>query len=107
MAEWLGVELEQQQLVGHCDGQGCVVHMPEGRTVLFAREKAAVLEDCGFVDLIIEQDYLYQDCEAGNRFLRNWDTRRFGNAALYFNDAGGIRVEHSVTDAHRPWRVKH
>ncbi|AVX04594.1 hypothetical protein MXMO3_02073 [Maritalea myrionectae] len=106
-AEWLGVDLAQQELAGNCDEQGCVVHMPEGQTVLFARQRAAVIEDCGLVDLIIEQDYLYQKCSTGSHLVRNWDVRRLGNAALYFGDDGHIQIKHSVTDAHRPWRVKH
>lgn len=106
-AEWLGIDLEKQAIAGNCDGRGCVVQMPGNRAVLFAREKAAIIEDCGLVDLIVEQDYLYQDCSTGSQVLRNWDIRRLGTAALYFEDDGSLRVEHSVTDAHRPWRVQY
>lgn len=110
-AEWLGVDLETQEIAGNCDDRGCIAEV-RGIKVLFARDKAAVLEDCGLVDLIIEQDSLYQSCERSVSFVRHWHVRRWGAAAIYIDDsrsavdALNIRIEHVIKDAKRPWRIR-
>lgn len=110
-AEWLGVDLATQEISGHCDRRGCITTV-QGVRVLFARDKIAVLEDCGFVDLIIEQAALYQSCAQGELFLRHWDVRQQGAAAIYItNDINGtgrplVRIEHVIKDRQRPWRIR-
>jgi competence protein ComEC len=107
-AEWLGVDLENQTLTGHCDRSGCIATVA-AQEILLARDKIAVWEDCGLVNLIVEQDYLYQSCSEHSQMLRHWDVRRFGTAAIYYaGEAGGKpswRVRHAVLDPTRPWRI--
>ncbi|MCF4098549.1 ComEC/Rec2 family competence protein [Maritalea mediterranea] len=109
-AEWLGADLAQQKTIGTCDRLGCVAQIGDQR-LLFAREKIAILEDCGSVDLIVEQDYLYQDCTFGSPIVRKWDMRQFGAAAIYFkrdaHDTTRFEVRHAVRDANRPWRISY
>jgi competence protein ComEC len=107
-AEWLGVDLENQTLTGNCDRLGCIATVA-AQEILLARDKIAVWEDCGLVNLIVEQDYLYQSCSEHSQMLRHWDVRRFGTAAIYYTGEDGgkpsWRVRHAVLDPTRPWRI--
>lgn len=107
-AEWLGVDLKDQLLIGQCDPRGCIADIA-GQKILLARDKIAVREDCGLVDLIVEQDSLYQSCAGASRMLRHWDIRRFGTAAVYFrgepNGEAKWIIRHAVHDQARPWRI--
>ncbi len=84
-----------------CDPLGCVIRTRDGRSVAFARERLAIVEDCRRADLVVTPIPWSAPCAA--RLVERGELGRNGATGLVAR-AGGWRVLQSERpDAERPW----
>lgn len=87
-----------------CDTLGCVVRSKDGRSVAFARDRLAIVEDCRRADLVITPIPWNAPCAA--RLIDRRALSRDGATALVGNK-GGWRAHLSEQDGvDRPWSRK-
>ncbi len=47
-----------------CDARGCVIRLPDGRSVAYTRDRIALVEDCQRADLVVTSLYWTAPCAA-------------------------------------------
>ncbi|KFC68952.1 ComEC/Rec2-related protein [Bosea sp. LC85] len=87
-----------------CDTLGCVVRSKDGRSVAYARDRLAIVEDCRRADLVITPIPWTAPCAA--RLIDRLALARDGATALVSHN-GGWRTHLSEQDGvDRPWSRK-
>jgi competence protein ComEC len=86
-----------------CDSLGCIFRI-SGRAVAFAREPAALTEDCVLADLVVSVDSIRIDCPAPLGAIDWRDRRRNGAYAIWVGADGAVEMV-AVDDlrGQRPW----
>lgn len=84
-----------------CDARGCVIRLPDGRSVAYTRDRIALVEDCQRADLVVTSLYWSAPCAA--RLIDRSALIRDG-ATAYHAARGGWRAytADEVTRL-RPW----
>jgi competence protein ComEC len=84
-----------------CDARGCVIRLPDGRSVAYTRDRIALVEDCQRADLVVTSLYWTAPCAA--RLIDRSALIRDG-ATAYHAARGGWRAytADEVTRL-RPW----
>lgn len=84
-----------------CDAHGCVIRLPDGRSVAYTRDRIALVEDCQRADLVVTSLYWTAPCAA--RLIDRSALIRDG-ATAYHAARGGWRAytADEVTRL-RPW----
>lgn len=84
-----------------CDARGCVIRLPDGRSVAYTRDRIALVEDCQRADLVVTSLYWTAPCAA--RLIDRSALIRDG-ATAYHAARGGWRAYTADEVARlRPW----
>jgi competence protein ComEC len=84
-----------------CDPLGCVIRTKDGRSIAYARERLAIVEDCGRADIVVTPIPWSAPCAA--KLVDRMALGRDGATSLIAR-AGGWRVLQSErADVERPW----
>ena len=84
-----------------CDSRACVTRTADGRSVSYARDRIAIIEDCRRADLVVTNVPWSAPCEA--RLVDRTALSRDGATSLY-RSVGGWKSHSSETGAgDRPW----
>lgn len=84
-----------------CDSRACVTRTADGRSISYARDRIAVIEDCRRADLVVTNVPWSAPCEA--KLVDRMVLSRGGATSLY-RTAGGWRSQSSEMGAgDRPW----
>ncbi|WP_248313211.1 ComEC/Rec2 family competence protein [Bosea sp. F3-2] len=84
-----------------CDALGCVAKIADGRTVSYARERLAIIEDCRRADLVVTAIPWNGTCKA--RLVDRMALSRDGATSLYRAGAGWSSHISERASAERPW----
>ena len=84
-----------------CDALGCVLRTPEGRSIAFARDRLAIVEDCRRADLVITPIPWNGACAA--QLIERSALMREGAVALYRRGDGWTRNAAEARTGERPW----
>ena len=84
-----------------CDSRACVVHDARGRSISYARDRVAIIEDCRRADLVVTNIPWSAPCEA--RLVDRMALTRDG-ATSFYSTVGGWSSRSSETGSgERPW----
>ncbi len=91
----------------NCDAYGCVFEGRGSTRIAFARTTAAAMEDCGYADVLIVQDYVRRDLCKGTLIIDMGDAKDKGALALYLEAGGTYRVRQAASPKkeNRPWEL--
>lgn len=84
-----------------CDPLGCIAGTAEGRTIAYARERLAIIEDCRRADLVVTALAWSAPCEA--MLVHRMDLARDGATSLYRRAEGWSFQASEPPGAERPW----
>lgn len=84
-----------------CDTLGCVIRMGDGRTIAYARDRLAIVEDCGRADLVVTPIPWSAPCAA--RLVDRMALNRDGATALFRHGSGWRSHSAELAAAERPW----
>lgn len=87
-----------------CDTQGCVVRSGTGRSIAYARERVAVIEDCRRADLVVTPIPWSAPC--GARLVDRQALTRDGAISLIAGTSGWRSLEAERRGVDRPWLRK-
>ena len=84
-----------------CDRLGCVLHDDRGKAISYARDRAAVAEDCGRAALVVTPLYWTGPCAA--QLIDRAVLSRDGALALYATRDGWRQRASVIENRDRPW----
>jgi competence protein ComEC len=77
-----------------CDGQGCVIAVPDGRAIAYVRDRLALVEDCRRADLVVTPIPWSAPCKA----------MLIDRTALSRDGATALMRSKSILSGQQPWR---
>lgn len=84
-----------------CDSLGCVTRTAEGRTISYARDRIAIIEDCRRADLVVTSIPWSAPCEA--TLVHRMDLSRDGATSLFRHSEGWSFRASEQANTERPW----
>lgn len=84
-----------------CDTFGCVIRTGDGRKIAYARDRLAIIEDCGRADLVVTPIPWTAPCAA--RLIDRMALSRDGATALFRHTDGWRSHSAELAAAERPW----
>lgn len=87
-----------------CDTLGCVIRAKDGRSVAFARDRLAIVEDCRRADIVVTPIPWSAPCSA--KLVDRTALGRDGATALVSRSGGWRVLQSDRPDADRPWTRK-
>lgn len=89
-----------------CDGAGCI-YRNQGHVVALIRDGRALADDCRLADVVISAVPVRRDCPSASLVIDRFDVWRHGAHAVFFEENGGILVEHVAgARGDRPWTAR-
>lgn len=84
-----------------CDSRACVVRDVRGRSISYARDRVAIIEDCRRADLVVTNIPWSAPCEA--RLVDRMALTRDGATSLYSTVGGWSSRSSETGSGERPW----
>lgn len=84
-----------------CDTLGCVIRGKDGRSIVYARERIASIEDCRRADLVVTPIPWSAVCDA--KLIDRMALGRDGATSLVSRVGGWRTLQSERPDAERPW----
>ena len=95
-------ELEHQGAPIRCDALGCLYQL-RGRTIAFAKDPRALVEDCEVADIVVSSVPVRVDCTAPSLVIDRFDLWRKGSHAIYLGDRYPRVATVQQSRGDRPW----
>ncbi len=87
-----------------CDAQGCVIATKDGRSIAYARDRLAIIEDCRRADLVVTPIPWSAPCAA--KLVDRTALNRDGATSLIRRGGGWRSLASDPGGADRPWSRK-
>jgi competence protein ComEC len=84
-----------------CDQLGCVIRTRDGRSVAYARDRLAIIEDCRRADIVITPIPWTASCKA--RLIERTALIRDGSTSLFSRRDGWSSRSAELSASERPW----
>ncbi|MGN6099500.1 MAG: ComEC/Rec2 family competence protein [Bosea sp. (in: a-proteobacteria)] len=84
-----------------CDSRACVIRDARGRSISYARDRVAIIEDCRRADLVVTNIPWSAPCEA--RLVDRMALTRDGATSLYSTVGGWSSRSSETGSGERPW----